>query len=429
MTLRTDVETTVKVMAKSIRHGLLRMGVSPLWFVKIGLGAHYIRGGAIILLFLGLAFIGIWLLGSFIETLFFSGSSLASSSDPPSRGTLPQHPAPLSSRPYEDLRNLGLVIVGFFGLPFLVWRSWVAHKQVGIAEQGHITDRINAAVLALGTEKVTKLIQKKALYLKLEDGSWARDEDGDLVPELSAEGEPMFEFKGHERTEPNIEVRIGAIYSLERIAQDSLRDHVQIMEILCAYIRTNSPAHQASRSPHEISPYTNTYVAERRINIFGILEENALDRQRKWRAQLPKPRQDIQVALTVIGRRSAAQRAIEAEVDDEGIYRSFKLDFAGANLQTANFMSGNFARASFVGTRLDGAQFMDARLQGVEFQSSSMQGAAFNFATMEDSFIVDCDLSDALFKDARSLPKVVSHTSVFPVIGMELDYEHWELQV
>ena len=41
---------------------------------------------------------------------------------------------------------------------------------------------------------------------------------------------------------PNLEVRIGAIYALERIAQDSLRDHIQIMEILCAYIRENSHA-------------------------------------------------------------------------------------------------------------------------------------------------------------------------------------------
>ena len=37
-----------------------------------------------------------------------------------------------------------------------------------------------------------------------------------------------------------IAVRLGALYALERIAQDSLRDHVQIMKILCAYIRTNS---------------------------------------------------------------------------------------------------------------------------------------------------------------------------------------------
>jgi hypothetical protein len=44
-----------------------------------------------------------------------------------------------------------------------------------------------------------------------------------------------------ELTEPNLEVRIGSIYALERIARDSDRDHIQIMEIVCAYVRKNSP--------------------------------------------------------------------------------------------------------------------------------------------------------------------------------------------
>lgn len=38
---------------------------------------------------------------------------------------------------------------------------------------------------------------------------------------------------------PDIEVRIGAIYALERIAQDSDRDRAQIMKNLCARIRRN----------------------------------------------------------------------------------------------------------------------------------------------------------------------------------------------
>ena len=40
---------------------------------------------------------------------------------------------------------------------------------------------------------------------------------------------------------PNIEVRLGAIYALERIAIDSPRDQWTIMEILTAYVRQNAP--------------------------------------------------------------------------------------------------------------------------------------------------------------------------------------------
>ncbi len=72
----------------------------------------------------------------------------------------------------------------------------IANDQNEITEQGLITDRISKAVENLG--------------------------------------------KINQKDEPILEIRIGAIYALERIAKDSERDHAQIMEILSAYIRTNS---------------------------------------------------------------------------------------------------------------------------------------------------------------------------------------------
>jgi hypothetical protein len=40
----------------------------------------------------------------------------------------------------------------------------------------------------------------------------------------------------------NLEVRLGGIYALERIARDSPTDHWTIMEVLSTYVRENSPA-------------------------------------------------------------------------------------------------------------------------------------------------------------------------------------------
>jgi hypothetical protein len=37
-----------------------------------------------------------------------------------------------------------------------------------------------------------------------------------------------------------MEVRLGGIYALERIARDSARDHWPIMEILTAYLQTHA---------------------------------------------------------------------------------------------------------------------------------------------------------------------------------------------
>lgn len=71
-----------------------------------------------------------------------------------------------------------------------------------------MTDRITAAVDQLGTDKIVK-------------------------------------HEGVEDSVPKIEVRMGAILSLERIAQDSTirdsgRDHVRVTEFLCACTRENS---------------------------------------------------------------------------------------------------------------------------------------------------------------------------------------------
>ena len=84
-----------------------------------------------------------------------------------------------------------------------------------------IRTQINKAVEGLGTDKIRK---KSA---------------------TSSKGES----RSLEETLPNIEVRVGAILSLERIARTHLSEHIRIMEILCTYIRENAPASEAPELP------------------------------------------------------------------------------------------------------------------------------------------------------------------------------------
>lgn len=120
----------------------------------------------------------------------------------------------------------GALIVALLGAPFLIWSTVLKHQTLRYQKEGHITDRINKAVEQLGAEKTVKVRGKDA-------------EGKDITIE---------------ETRPNLEVRIGAILSLERIAQDSTRydrgrDHVRVMEILCAYVRENAPASSAQDHP------------------------------------------------------------------------------------------------------------------------------------------------------------------------------------
>ena len=65
---------------------------------------------------------------------------------------------PAGTNPAESIRNLGLAAAAMIGVPFLIWRSIVAQKQVDVSEQGLITDRINKAVEGLGAQKTATRI-------------------------------------------------------------------------------------------------------------------------------------------------------------------------------------------------------------------------------------------------------------------------------
>lgn len=72
-----------------------------------------------------------------------------------------------------------------------------------------------------------------------------------------------------------MEVRLGAIYALERIARDSSYDHPQIFEVLTAYVRERVTLKPETSRPRDLVAIT-----------------------------LPRPAPDIQAVLTVIGRRN-----------------------------------------------------------------------------------------------------------------------------
>ncbi|MEP4031946.1 pentapeptide repeat-containing protein [Roseibium polysiphoniae] len=241
------------------------------------------------------------------------------------------------------IRNIGLVLVAVFGAPFLVWRSIVAQKQVDIAEQGQITDRINKAVEGLGAEKVQKIVDEKPRFRK-KGGQWMTDADGVVVTAIRPDGKPLVERSVYEISVPNLEVRIGSIYALERIAKDSLRDHLQIMEILCAYVRENS-------------------------RVEGLTPADEI-------IERPDVRSDLQVAITVLGRRSDRQMAKERS-------SKFRLDLQGSDLSGVDFSGGDFSAAKFHRCRLEASIFVDCHLSATQFFGSLLNYSDFARANLE----------------------------------------------
>jgi hypothetical protein len=175
-----------------------------------------------------------------------------------------------------------------------------------------------------------------------------------------------------------LDVRIGGIYALERIARDSARDHPVVMEVLTAFIREHS---REKWSPQP--PQRRAWIARLERFRFG--------------GRFVPARPDVQAAASVIGRRDAEHDvgAIDLHgahlVNTDLIYA----DLRGANLVLADLRASVLARARLNRAILSDANFREAFLQGADLWDANLAGADLIGAHLEDA-----DLSGACLRDA-----------------------------
>jgi uncharacterized protein YjbI with pentapeptide repeats len=179
---------------------------------------------------------------------------------------------------------------------------------------------------------------------------------------------------------PNIEVRLGGIYALERIAKDSPPDHWTCMEVLAAYVRENSSKGRPVGEP----------------------DEEGNDTQNDDRtSHLLRP--DVQAALTVIGRRRIPIAYPEPGKIDLTRVQFPRMSLLGVDLRGADLTGANFA-AAFLG----GANFSGATLAAAEFSSAQLTDADFESANLAFATLTGADLSDAKLVLANLSPADLS---------------------
>ncbi|MDE0128697.1 MAG: pentapeptide repeat-containing protein [Gammaproteobacteria bacterium] len=127
---------------------------------------------------------------------------------------------------------------------------------------------------------------------------------------------------GREKMVPSVEIRLGAIYALERIAKQSDADYVPIMETLCAYVRQNSgPAIEIDRPnvPDPVLPSSeDTQAHQARLDAIVrrasplLLDGREIRKEvSAKRAWMYADRPDVRAALDVVMRRPGQRRKIE----------------------------------------------------------------------------------------------------------------------
>ncbi|WP_437098743.1 pentapeptide repeat-containing protein [Streptomyces sp. enrichment culture] len=154
----------------------------------------------------------------------------------------------------------------------------------------------------------------------------------------------------------NMTVRIGGIFSLERIAKDSKDDRPTVVELLTAHIRENS--RDDPRSPKD------THVTA-----------------------------DVQAALTVLGRRSVALSDAKLDFYHCGLGEAhLRGDYRGSM-----FYYSNLTGASFSGAQLDGAGLSFCEAERAAFTRSTARGADFVNAIYRKCWFLAADLTNSDF--------------------------------
>jgi uncharacterized protein YjbI with pentapeptide repeats len=164
-----------------------------------------------------------------------------------------------------------------------------------------------------------------------------------------------------------LDVRIGGIYALERVARDSARDHPTVMEVLTAFIREHSHEHS-----HEQGPPS---------------DPGGTDRTVAWElARWTRP--DVQAAVTVVGRRDAKRDIQRIDLTNADLTRAI--------LTNADLTRAILAVAILTGARLTGADLTDASLTDARLDHAHLRGASLTDARLDHA-----DLTDAILTDAR----------------------------
>jgi hypothetical protein len=222
----------------------------------------------------------------------------------------------------ELRRTMATVVAGtvVFLTGLAAWRNLaIARATLAITREGQITERFTKAIEQLG----------------------ATDDKG----------------------QPRLEIRLGGIYALERIARDSCRgdlpppercrDHGPIMEVLTAYVRQNAPA--------------------RLVRADQVEETDA------------ESSTDVRAVLTVIGRRTLEQRKSETR----------PLDLAGRHLRGAKLGRAHLERADLSWAGLHGADLSWAHLNDANLSSAEFSYADLSNANLTWAHLTNADLSNA----------------------------------
>jgi hypothetical protein len=189
----------------------------------------------------------------------------------------------------------------------------------------------------------------------------------------------------------SVDVRVGGIYSLGRIADNSAKDAGAIFNVLTTYVRFHSPWPPARRGQSGM--------------------KMSLEDMPDLRVRAP----DIQAVMTVIAGRSIAvdQFPVAPPSTLAELARQVLL-LRESDLRKALLIGANLQGVHLTSACLQGSELTQADLRFAELSGSDLRGANLQGAQLEGTILVAADLRGAMLEDASLSGAKSDHRTKWP---------------
>lgn len=278
---------------------------------------------------------------------------------------------------------LAVLFVVLLVLPGMVVDHDVAGAHLAAADRMNAVNNVRTTLLqAIGGAVVLFGAYATWRQLRVSQDALNATREGQVTDRFSRAVEQLGSDK--------LDVRIGGLYALGRIADHSARDHEAVISIMAAYLRTHLPwpAQEPGAPAADVS-----------INSVRPLETRAAD---------------AQVALTCLGVLGQERSPGWVNVSFTDLRRA---DCDGLWLNGVNLDATCLEAASVYQVNLSGASLIEANLRHAELGTSILHQVRCLDADLRGARLVKADLREADFSGAdlreANLRKARAHGAVF----------------
>ena len=235
------------------------------------------------------------------------------------------------------VRNLGLLVTAIIALPLGIWRSFVAHRQAGTAQQGLLNERYQKGAEMLGSEVLS--------------------------------------------------VRLGGIYALARLAEEHPEQyHVPIIQLFCTFVRNPTKSKENQDKQEDQSLHKSVL----REDIQAVM--TAIGNRSKTGLGYEKATKSSGLETTSSEAGITVRRVRRFWLDLRGANLR-GVDLCEANLSSANFSDADLSNSQLIEANLSNATLMSADLSNAMLFRANLSEADLNSANLSNATLANANLS------------------------------------